>query len=209
MIRKAIIVVLMVSAIGITMLCIHTWQQLYYLFPVLYYSRGEESNKIYYSLFGTDWMISSTTKRIYHDKRINQQWGVDPHVPTHLFFGQGVAGMYVKRSLLAQYDVREAEGKVSLKKIRIYSWGVDCHFLVFMMGVMKSLIANEYDQYMGFQISLWVVVVLLAAYPTIAFIRGPLRRWRRYGQGMCQKCGYNLTGNVSGVCPECGTEIQA
>ena len=24
----------------------------------------------------------------------------------------------------------------------------------------------------------------------------------------CQKCGYNLTGNVSGVCPECGTSIQ-
>jgi hypothetical protein len=22
--------------------------------------------------------------------------------------------------------------------------------------------------------------------------------------GHCQKCGYNLTGNVSGVCPECG-----
>ncbi len=25
--------------------------------------------------------------------------------------------------------------------------------------------------------------------------------------GHCQKCGYNLTGNVSGRCPECGTII--
>ncbi|MBU0719269.1 MAG: hypothetical protein KJ749_13555 [Planctomycetes bacterium] len=25
----------------------------------------------------------------------------------------------------------------------------------------------------------------------------------------CPKCGYNLTGNVSGVCSECGTEITA
>lgn len=25
--------------------------------------------------------------------------------------------------------------------------------------------------------------------------------------GHCRKCGYNLTGNVSGVCPECGTPI--
>ena len=24
----------------------------------------------------------------------------------------------------------------------------------------------------------------------------------------CRECGYNLTGNVSGVCPECGTEIE-
>ena len=28
---------------------------------------------------------------------------------------------------------------------------------------------------------------------------------RRYRKGCCQKCGYNLTGNVSGTCPECGT----
>ncbi len=31
---------------------------------------------------------------------------------------------------------------------------------------------------------------------------------RRTPPGHCQKCGYNLTGNVSGVCPECGTAVQ-
>jgi len=31
---------------------------------------------------------------------------------------------------------------------------------------------------------------------------------RRIPTGHCQKCGYNLTGNVSGVCPECGTPIK-
>lgn len=45
---------------------------------------------------------------------------------------------------------------------------------------------------------------LFASYPTIAFVRGPLRRWRRRRRGRCVKCGYDLTGNVSGVCPECG-----
>jgi rRNA maturation endonuclease Nob1 len=25
----------------------------------------------------------------------------------------------------------------------------------------------------------------------------------------CQRCNYNLTGNVSGICPECGTPIEA
>ena len=26
--------------------------------------------------------------------------------------------------------------------------------------------------------------------------------------GLCKECGYNLTGNVSGRCPECGTTIE-
>ncbi len=28
------------------------------------------------------------------------------------------------------------------------------------------------------------------------------------GKGHCAECGYNLTGNVSGVCPECGLAIR-
>jgi hypothetical protein len=28
-------------------------------------------------------------------------------------------------------------------------------------------------------------------------------------KGQCLACGYNLTGNVSGVCPECGTRITS
>jgi hypothetical protein len=37
------------------------------------------------------------------------------------------------------------------------------------------------------------------------------RRWRRprSHSPQCDKCGYNLTGNVSGVCPECGTAVPA
>ncbi|MDM8005534.1 MAG: hypothetical protein QUV05_05210 [Phycisphaerae bacterium] len=31
---------------------------------------------------------------------------------------------------------------------------------------------------------------------------------RRIPLGHCPKCGYNLTGNVSGVCPECGEAIS-
>ena len=30
------------------------------------------------------------------------------------------------------------------------------------------------------------------------------RGWRRRRRGRCVGCGYNLTGNVSGTCPECG-----
>jgi hypothetical protein len=46
------------------------------------------------------------------------------------------------------------------------------------------------------------------ATPLVIF--GLLTRWCtpvRIPPGHCQKCGYNLTGNVSGVCPECGEKI--
>ena len=33
----------------------------------------------------------------------------------------------------------------------------------------------------------------------------PARRYRRrLDAGQCVQCGYDLTGNVSGICPECG-----
>lgn len=34
------------------------------------------------------------------------------------------------------------------------------------------------------------------------------RRSRQTVPGMCRGCGYNLHGNVSGRCPECGREID-
>ena len=54
--------------------------------------------------------------------------------------------------------------------------------------------------------ALWYPIILFSIYPTIAFIRGPLRRHRRRRKGECIGCGYDLTGNESGVCPECGSK---
>lgn len=31
---------------------------------------------------------------------------------------------------------------------------------------------------------------------------------RRPVKGYCSSCGYDLTGNVSGTCPECGTPVD-
>jgi predicted RNA-binding Zn-ribbon protein involved in translation (DUF1610 family) len=53
---------------------------------------------------------------------------------------------------------------------------------------------------------LWALVVLFSAYPAYAAARWYSKR-RRKLTNVCISCGYNLTGNVSGICPECGTEI--
>ena len=34
------------------------------------------------------------------------------------------------------------------------------------------------------------------------------RRARLIRAGLCRSCGYDLTGNTSGVCPECGTPVN-
>lgn len=49
--------------------------------------------------------------------------------------------------------------------------------------------------------------LLLAAYPVGAFSRALFLRYRDRKEGSCRHCGYNLTGNVLGVCPECGEKI--
>lgn len=53
-------------------------------------------------------------------------------------------------------------------------------------------------------IPLWIILATLLAYQTCMYIRGPLRRHRRRKRNQCLQCGYNLTGNASGTCPECG-----
>jgi hypothetical protein len=52
-------------------------------------------------------------------------------------------------------------------------------------------------------ISRWVLFLVLAGVTAIVWSR----HRRRIRPGHCQKCGYNLTGNVSGLCPECGKKI--
>jgi hypothetical protein len=52
------------------------------------------------------------------------------------------------------------------------------------------------------QVALWVPLLLVAT-PT-AFLWRAARR--RPPSHCCQECGYNLTGNTSGTCPECGVK---
>lgn len=59
------------------------------------------------------------------------------------------------------------------------------------------------------EVSYFLIVLITAVLPTawlICFSR-PARRRRLKRQGRCLICGYDLAGNASGVCPECGTPI--
>ena len=49
-------------------------------------------------------------------------------------------------------------------------------------------------------VPMWIPFVLIAVPSFIAW------RVTRHLPGHCRKCQYDLTGNVSGVCPECGSK---
>ena len=55
-------------------------------------------------------------------------------------------------------------------------------------------------------IPLWLPLVIVAM-PTASLFW--LDRRRRIPPGHCQRCGYNLTGNISGICSECGEPCKA
>ncbi|MCG3132561.1 MAG: hypothetical protein FLDDKLPJ_03420 [Phycisphaerae bacterium] len=70
----------------------------------------------------------------------------------------------------------------------------------------------------GFRVSLLTIptvaggyLAILAALKLLRFVRDfvihPLTVNERRRRGVCVVCEYDLTGNVSGVCPECGTAI--
>ena len=57
------------------------------------------------------------------------------------------------------------------------------------------------------RVPLLYLFILFAVLPCIWTWR-TVRAWRRHPPGHCQSCGYNLTGNTSGVCPECGIDLK-
>lgn len=57
-------------------------------------------------------------------------------------------------------------------------------------------------------VNLWPLVALFAAYPIAAVTKDSVTYIRRRRRGLCLRCGYDLTGNVTGTCSECGCRIE-
>lgn len=54
------------------------------------------------------------------------------------------------------------------------------------------------------EVPLWAFLLVTGVVPAMFLVVAPIRRWRRRRRGLCVGCGYDLHGNVSGVCSECG-----
>ena len=97
---------------------------------------------------------------------------------------------------------------------RRFAWAALAYAVAYLGGacLFGSLLPRGGRAYFGdwglrpetkmtfFALATWLFIVAVPM--TFA-----LRRRLYYPVGHCRSCSYNLTGNVSGVCPECGTKV--
>ena len=88
-------------------------------------------------------------------------------------------------------------------------WGLLLFFWLLMLIVFCYSWLHVREDLAGYTLLAFVPLILLSAY--MAFrprtAREDLQNWvcdTRH----CGRCGYDLTGNVSGICPECGKVIR-
>lgn len=121
-------------------------------------------------------------------------WGVSKLHRVHLFFGSGLWIRLDDGLLEVEFKSRESFRGFEVVVVPERPEGRD--WLTFGVG---------YENGSG--------LVMTAMWPFIlggALLEAMLLyRWlpRRRAKGVCAACGYNLTGNVSGICPECGTPV--
>ena len=124
----------------------------------------------------------------------------------------GLIDVHVYRARLCVrwvYDTLERWTQMTLPPFRELDglWGFTADF-----GTAGLILSQADDSVrpvraLTIRVPLWVPFLVLSAYPVLAFVRGPVRRWRRRKRGLCAQCGYNLTGLTEPRCPECGERI--
>jgi len=98
--------------------------------------------------------------------------------------------------IVARYEFKPLNAERVIRPERFH-WGRQTTIVRWLPGFRIT------DDYVGGGIPLWPFI--LAAIPvSIAMFY----RDRRVPPGRCPKCRYDLTGNISGGCPECGTQIS-
>ena len=72
--------------------------------------------------------------------------------------------------------------------------------------IQRVAVENYVGEFEILVLPLWIPLVLVAIPTSLLWYRD---RRRRIPPGHCSHCGYNLKGNVSGRCSECGRPIVA
>ena len=104
-------------------------------------------------------------------------------------------------------------GPVDIVLDRSSAWSLHYHFAVLTLENGYSYLGEHGIAWDFFTIPVGTVGTILCLYPLSMWVDGLIRRSRQHqkrlqSQHYCKVCRYDLTGNLSGVCPECGTRAQ-
>ena len=125
------------------------------------------------------------------------------------------ASAFVRLTILTNvWAVEVGDGGISIMSIdwlpsRWWGWRVmtvrPSQGLAFHLGLRWPSFEPRSSSLWAFtHIPIWLLFVM--TYAMTGVVTWPLR-WHP-GRGTCRRCGYNLTGNTSGRCPECGTKTD-
>ncbi|MCO6437006.1 MAG: hypothetical protein J5J06_07955 [Phycisphaerae bacterium] len=106
--------------------------------------------------------------------------------------------VFVSISSASRYD--------PYQKDRMHWW----HHFSLTSQMLPGLDFNKSHWFAGVGVPTWFAYFATLVYPAFYFlVTRPRLRRRRLMTHLCAKCRYDLTGNESGTCPECGREIPA
>ena len=112
--------------------------------------------------------------------------------------GRCQVGVAAGRVFVSIYERALDDEFVSVERIWTWRWTILAY-----RANYRALSDGTLVQRCWIGIPLWVFFVCDLAATAALCLR------YRSRPGCCSMCGYNLTGNVSGICPECGVPIAA
>jgi hypothetical protein len=106
----------------------------------------------------------------------------------------GIAAMVVATILIYGIAVLVGGACISVGRERFLGMRNHLRLMIVAFSAMLFLLLIYMGPIFGLAIASWVI--------------GIADRRMKIPSGCCQRCGYDLTGNVSGRCPECGMTIN-
>ncbi|HZN65870.1 MAG TPA: hypothetical protein VFB66_11300 [Tepidisphaeraceae bacterium] len=91
-----------------------------------------------------------------------------------------------------------------LQALRALLWSVTLSIAGVAVGGVLPVVRSIVGEVAGFA----VVALVILAFWYVGDRPELVRQYRR-AHGQCERCGYDLRGNETRVCPECGTPFEA
>ena len=88
-----------------------------------------------------------------------------------------------------------------------WKWIAGYYGIALALGALAAGLARITGQESALLFCSFYILMLLGPILGLVLFAIPAK-WPRHPEGHCQICGYNLTGNVSGRCSECGTDVN-